>query len=103
MAIMMDDYECTRYCGNNSAGLSILHGCLADTFYPSPNSFHNLPLRLRQFFAHIKDVIMSYLIANESNAYFQTSGRGCSPRHGSERLRNVRRTASAYPTSLRAH
>ena len=54
---------------DDSAGLSyILHGCLADSFYPSPNTFHDLPLRIRQFFAHVKDILMRHLVENEFSA-----------------------------------
>lgn len=68
----MNGYEYARSCGNNSVGPScILHGCLADSFYPSPNSFHNLPLRIRQFFAHVKDILMCHLIENELTPSFR--------------------------------
>ena len=68
----MYSYECVHRCGSNSGGLScILHGCLADPFYPFPNSFHNLPLRLRQFFAHVKDILVGYLIASELTPSFE--------------------------------
>lgn len=48
-----------------------LHGCLANTLYPSPNSFHNLLLRLSQVFAHIKDILVGYLNRKSINCSFK--------------------------------
>jgi hypothetical protein len=38
-----------------------LNRCLADSLYPSPNSFQNFFLGIGQFFAHVEDVIMVQL------------------------------------------
>jgi hypothetical protein len=47
--------------GNNPYGG--LNRCLADSLYPSPNSFQNFFLGIGQFLAHVEDVLMGQLIA----------------------------------------
>jgi hypothetical protein len=59
------------YSSNSAGPIDTLHGCLADPFYPSPNTFHNLPLRFRQFFAHVEDILMGYLIGRKLTPSFK--------------------------------
>ena len=62
------------YLCNSAEPSCILHGCLADPFYPSPNSFHDFLLRFRQLFAHVKDILVGYLISSKSTPSFKRVG-----------------------------
>jgi hypothetical protein len=72
--LVLCDHGIYLRCSNSAVPIDILHGCLADPFYPSPNTFHNLPLRFRQIFAHVKDILVGYLIGSELTPSFKLVG-----------------------------